>query len=98
MKTKYKVDILGYGGENEHFLKAIAHHNGGKSEISLIDLIGYGNIRSAVYPALKVKVSWSKTEDSTLYVIDNKVHTLTITQIELEELVEDNPDDLKDVL
>lgn len=93
---KFKVEILAHGTENDNLLKAIANHNGGKAEISLVGIIGYAAIRQAMYPAVDFKVRWSQTEDSTLYVKDNGIHTLTIQQIELEELAE-TTDDLKDI-
>lgn len=95
--TKFKVDILCHGSENDHLLKAIANHNSGKADIGLVDLISYGKMKTAIYPNIKVEVKWHSDRD-TVIVEDNGVQTLVITKIELSELVENDPDDLKNVL
>jgi hypothetical protein len=89
-KTKFKVDILSYGTENESILRAIANHNSGKTNIGLVDIRGWGKIKTAIYPAIPVNIIWHPSEKDTIIVEDNGVQTLMITKIDITELAETN--------
>lgn len=87
-KTKFKVDILRHASENEVILKTIGNHNGGLSEINLVDIRGYCNMKTAMWPNIPVLAKWHETDRSTLVIIEEGEPSLVITKIELHDLAE----------
>lgn len=70
VKTKFKVDILMQGGENDHIIRAIASHNEGKVILSIPDLISYGTMRTAIYPSIVVSIDRDDDNQNMVIVTD----------------------------
>lgn len=87
-KTKFKVDILKEGTENNALLTAIANHNEGKVFVSIPDFISWGVMKTAMYPNVIVSIERDEGDENKLIVNDNGKITLTIEEIEIHELVE----------
>lgn len=87
-KTKFKVDILAEGTENNALLKAIAAHNEGIVYVSIPDFISWGVMKTAMYPAVIVSIERDEGDENKLIVNDNGKITIIIEEIEIHELIE----------
>ena len=93
-KTKFKVDIHKDGSENNQLLTVIGNHNSGKVPVSLVDIQSYMTVRRGLMPYSNGCYFATRPEgsNSTLLISEDegKTWTLTIEEIELEELEEDH--------
>ncbi len=97
MKTKFKVDILMQGGDNDYIIRAITSHNAGNIIISIPDLISWGVMRTAIYYPATLSIDRDDDNQNVVIVTDNGKRTLIIEEIEIHELEEINQDDLQDI-
>lgn len=91
MRTKFKIDVHKSGSDTDMFVKAIAAHNEGKVFLSLGDFISFYSVYRAIYLLAKKDfyVERDEMQENIVRVTEDggKTWTLTIEEIELEELI-----------
>lgn len=97
-KTKFKVDILSYSSDNEAILRAIAHVNEGKAELTLPDIQSYFYFKKAEWAAITTKWQALRDEDHDnilrISYDEGKTTSLIVEEIEVHQL-DETPDPME---
>ena len=91
-KTKFKIDLLAFSNETENLCNMLSRHNGGEVPLCLDDLVSYSQTRKALLPSSRADFSilTDEGDNSRVIVREGDKVVMTIEEIELHELNEDN--------
>lgn len=88
--TRFSVTIYDDCGANSDFLKSVALHNGGKTNLTLDDFEGFARVNKNLYPLSWAKVSAHRSLDK-MEIWDGDKCTLLIKETEHYELSDADP-------
>lgn len=101
-KTKFSIDLHQVGDLNDGIVRMVTNHNAGDIELSFDTIRAYGRSRYAMWPTVTPEFTFKESvggdNPNTMEIWENGKLTVTLQIKEIFELVESNPDDLKDVL